>query len=392
MRVFIRGNAMSKVNKQLESLANMYDHCTNIVESLLLSSKIAKKEVSCIVIGNMLSPIMQKQSQLATAISSRAGFENIANFTVDGASASGANAINLGYLAIKSGVHKNVVVLGVEQMLQSQYSIKENREKVTQSLAQASDWETEGSKGKTFISLNDTLMTEYIKRYPEVDPNDFFYFSENAHENGLLNEYSLLKKKITLEDYLNAPKLVKSQSVNLFDSCSICNGYAGVLLSSEGSIGEHPVLLSSVQSSQNIQLSHRKDILELAALRDSVNRCFLETALSHQDIDIFEVHDAYSIMAALCLEVTGFCDPGRSLTFAKEGNIKLDGELPIATFGGLKARGHPVGATGVYQIVESCLQIMNKADDNQVRKKVKNILTTSFGGAASNVITNIISI
>lgn len=381
-RVFIRGLDLHKVNNDahctLESMA------AKTVSNALLDAQMARKEIGCVVVGNMLSPILQKQSQLASLVCQAADLELKDSMTLDAACGSGGSALRAGVMAILSGLHDNVLVVGIEQMKHP------SRSELTSALAQASDWKLEGSQGATFVSLNDLLHTLYVERYGQnVNPDDFFYFSQNAHSNAMTSAHALLAgKPLNLDAYLSSKRL--GDNVRLMDACPTANGCAALVLSSQGVRGEHPVVLGSDCRTELLSISKRKDPLVLRGVQESVNTVFAQAGITAQQVDVFEAHDAYSIMSALSLEST-FVAPGEALRFAKSGAIKLDGQLPMSTFGGLKARGHPVGASGVYQIGELCLQLRGQAGKNQV-KHAKIGLTSSFGGAATTVITHAIGL
>lgn len=366
------------------------------MSKLLETSNLRPNDVSCVIVGNMVAPMMSKQSQLAAAILSRIpGFGLKDSFTVDAASASGAAAVRLALLACLSGVHKNVIALGVEQMLlkDDQCDNHKTSYSLTEALAQASDWKTQGSAGKTFMSLNDDLMSAYLERYGREKADDFFYISENAHLNALNNPNAVFKSALSKEQYKTSKFLGKS--VKVLDACPTCNGAAGILISTEGKVGEHAFISGSESSLDNIILEKRPDALNMPALSYSVQSCLRQSGITHKDIDFYEVHDAYSIMSVLCLENAGFVPKGKGLEFAKAGEIRRSGLLPISTLGGLKARGHPVGSSGVYQIVEAIAQLKGTAGESQVRRASRSpkfALTSSFGGAATTVISHVLAI
>jgi len=390
--VFIRGESLVPVTREPGSLDQLVEMSGKVINDLISQSGVAVEDVSMLIVGNMLSPILQRQSQLASYIASksnlvhgnRGGGTGIDTLTLDAACGSGGQALRAGLMAILSGFHENVIVLGVESM------IDQDKNLVTRGLAQASDWKEEGGKGATFVSLNDSMMTAYIETYQNsIDPDDFYYFSKNAHKNALTASHSVMKKDIDINDYKSSMLLGKN--VKLYDACPTCNGCAGVLLSRKGVIGQDPIVSGSDSRIDNIHLKSRENLLAMEALKTSVDSALAQAEITRDQVSIYEAHDAYSIMAALSLEVCGFVAPGGALKFAKNGNIGLGSQLPISTFGGLKARGHPVGASGVYQIVEAVTQLKGSAGENQV-KNVKNVLCSSFGGAATTVASNVLTI
>eukprot|EP00924_Labyrinthula_sp_SR-Ha-C_P011075 maker-scaffold_51-snap-gene-0.7-mRNA-1 protein AED:0.24 eAED:0.24 QI:47/1/1/1/1/1/3/49/424 len=394
-RIYVKSASVAPVTRKQGSLQQISDLSQYVVNDLLSKTNVSKSEIDGLIVGNMLSPVLQNQSQLAAFIASRADLLGVDATTVDAACASGASAFRAGIFAIASGALKNVIVLGIESMIpyldkatSGKEKYAEEMKKVTKGLAQASNFPTEGSKGSTFVSLNDQVMTEYLQTY-DVDPDDFFYISENAHHNALTAEHALFRKEISMDNYMDSPFL--GNSVRFLDCCPICNGAAAVLISSEGSLGQDVVVSGSSSRVDDIDLSRRENLLEMKAVKSSVEDCLNQAQIGRSEVSIYEVHDAYSIMTAVSLEACGFAGKGKSLSFVKNGHAGLEGKLPVSTFGGLKARGHPVGASGVYQLAEGYMQLTEAAENNQV-DKVRHVLTSSFGGAATTVVSNLLSL
>jgi acetyl-CoA C-acetyltransferase len=148
-------------------------------------------------------------------------------------------------------------------------------------------------------------------------------------------------------------------------------------------------IAASSAATSPVALERRHDPLTLDAVGRSTQAAFEQAAMTTNDIDLFEMHDAYTIMSALCLEAAGFTPPGTATEFAANGRISLTGDLPVSTMGGLKARGHPVGATGVYQLVEGYLQLSERAGDNQVANAATALLQ-NIGGTGSTVVNHIL--
>jgi acetyl-CoA C-acetyltransferase len=379
-RLFLRGQHMLKVNNDIHSTLEVMSR--EVISKALDNANVSRDEVTACFVGNMLSGVLQKQSQLASFVCQSAGLRLKDSMTVDSACGSGQAALRLGIMALLSGFHETVVVVGIEYMKHP------SREELTKALAQASDWNQEGAKGATFVGLNDLLHDLYIKTYPSINPDDFYLFSQNAHRNAVTSEHALLRKPVSLEEYSTSKLLGKR--VRLFDACPTANGCAAIVLSTKGVRGQDPIILGSDCKTDYIALNKRANPLKFCAVEESVKTVFKQAQIKAEDISVFEAHDAYSIMGALSLEST-FCAPGEGIAFAKAGNIGLSGQLPMSTFGGLKARGHPVGASGVYQICELMLQVTGKAGKNQV-KDAKIGLTSSFGGAATTVTTHVVGI
>ncbi len=334
--------------------------------------------------GNMLSDELQNQKHIATLIASAAGLRGIEALQVEAATATGAAALRMAYFAVASGEARLAVAVGVEKMSEGL---------ATPALAKALDAKTETAVGATLLSQNARLMQLYMDQY-QVTVNDFNNFSLNAHRNAQTNPYALFKdKRITDRTIRDSP--VISPPLRLYDASPICDGAAAVVLARTNearAYTHYPVkILSSSVATDWFRLDDREDPLYLFAAAQSAQDAFRKANVNRHDVNLFEVHDAFSIMACLLLEAVGFAPRGQGWRMAKENKIGLRGPLPIATMGGLKARGHPIGATALYQTGEIVLQLTGRAGKNQV-KNAQVALLQSVGGAASTVLTHIFGV
>lgn len=336
-----------------------------------------------IYVGNMLSGELTGQEHLATLIADFAGLRGVEALKVEAACGSGGAAVRMGYLAVASGLHDLVIVTGVEKMTDCENGL------VTEALAMAGDGDYEAMQGLSFVALNALLMRRYMHEYG-VSHEDFAGFSINAHRNAARNPYAMFHRPITREEFKSARMI--SDPINLLDSSPISDGAATVILCPEEKAQEFqpaPVtIIASTTATDTIALHDRDDLLFLQAAHESAQKAYLQAGVSPEDIDLFELHDAFTIMAALSLEACGFADKGRGVELAKDGEISLEGKIPISTMGGLKGRGHPVGATGVYQIVELVQQLRGEAGANQVECHLG--MAQSIGGTGATAITHIL--
>jgi len=247
---------------------------------------------------------------------------------------------------------------------------------ITSALATAADADWEVDMGVSFVALNALIMQRYMHEYG-WQTSDFAAFSINAHANAVHNPYARFNKAITEKTYQNAPMIC--DPINLMDASSIGDGAAAVVLTSSERIrNQSPKIcvVGSAAATDSISLQNRNDLIWLSAAEISSKAAFKQAGLSHSDIGVFEYHDAFTIMAALALEGSGFCERG---------------EAPrLANRGGLKARGHPVGATGIYQIVEVVQQLRGVAGETQVPRN-KYGMAQNIGGSGSNIITHILA-
>lgn len=381
--VFIAGIGQSPVSKQ--STEEVRELGAIAVRAAIQNSRL--EGPTALYLGNMLSGILSEQQQMSALVAQAAGLHGVEAATIEAACGSGGAAARMGVMAIQSGAHDVVVVAGMERMTHV------NKERVTRGLATASDWEKEGSHGATFVSLNGRLTQSYMDTY-KVTNEVFAPFAINAHRNANRNPNALFHKEIS-ESVYHDSRTVEGP-LKLFDISPICDGSAAVVLVSEevakrlASEGQPVVKIrASAVGTDTLGLDDREKLLRLAGVERSAKRAFEQAKLKPSDIDIFECHDAYTVISVLSLEASGFAPEGRGYTLGLEGDIRIEGRLPITTMGGLKGRGHPVGATGVYQLVETFQQLTGTAGANQV-KSPTIAMTQNIGGTGATVISHIL--
>jgi acetyl-CoA C-acetyltransferase len=332
----------------------------------------------------MLSGPLNAQEQLATLLADWSGLRGIEALKVEAACASGAAALRVGILAVASGWHDLVAVCGVEKMTDME------GDEATVALMGAADAEYEAIHGTSFVSLNALLMRRYMAEYG-VPHEAFAGFPVTAHANAVHNANAMFRQAIKAETFHHARMI--ADPVNLFDSAPIGDGAAAVVLCASEKAREftdHPVrIAASSVATDSVALHDRRDPLFLSAVYASAMKAYQQAGVGPQDIDLFELHDAFSIISALSLEACGFASRGQGTRLAVEGEIGLRGRVPMATLGGLKARGHPVGATGMYQVVEATLQLREAAGANQV-PGAHWAMTQNIGGVGGTAITHIL--
>lgn len=333
-------------------------------------------------VGNMMAIKANRQAQLGTMMSDWLGLHHKPGLAVEAACGSGAAAFRAAVIAIAAGEIESALVIGVEKMTDSPGA------EITASLATAADAELESDVGLSFVAINALIMQRYMFEYGWRHA-DFADFSLNAHANAVHNPYARFQKAITRKSFLEAPMV--ADPINLMDASPIGDGAAAIVLTSQPLAHNHPQIFVAGSSSciDTLSVQNRKTPTFLTAAANSAKQAYAQAGISPQDIGIFEYHDAFSIMAALSLEACGFAEPGRGPQLALEGKIKFDSEIPVATMGGLKARGHPVGATGVYQLLEVTQQLRESAGATQV-KRTKYGMAQNIGGSGSNITTHIL--
>lgn len=342
------------------------------------------QKVDAVYVGNMMSGSANRQQHLGAYIADWIGMRGAEAYHAEAACSSGAASFRSAVMAVSSGAVESALVVGVEKMTDSPLS------EITNALATAADAEWEAGQGLSFVSLNALLMQRYMHEYG-WQKEHFAPFCMNAHANAMHNPYARFHEKIDKEKYLRAAMV--NDPINLMDASPVGDGAAAVIvvpLERASSVNGHrPILVAaSSAATDTLAVHHRKDPLFLKAAYASVTKAYDQAKVKPTDIDVFELHDAFSIMAVLSLEANGFAEKGQAPRLALDGEIQIGGRIPIATRGGLKARGHPVGATGVYQIVEVVQQLRGEAAGTQV-ENARVGMSQNIGGSGSNIITHI---
>ncbi len=339
--------------------------------------------VDAIVVGNALGGSLSKQHQLGALLADFAGLRGVEAVRVEAADASGGMALRQGYLMVASGAAQTVMVLGVEKVTDVVGSAR------GAAMMTFTDSEYEAAQGATPVALAALLMRRYLHEYG-VQVADFAGFSVNAHANGGKNPNAMYRNAIRVDRFASAP--VVAEPVNLFDVAPEGDGAAAVILTtSEAAMDRVPQpirILGSAAATDSVAIHDRRDLLFLMAANLSAGRAYEQAGIKPHDVNILELHDSTTILATLALEASGFAERGAGWRLAAEGKIGLKGSLPISTFGGLKSRGNPFGATGVYQAVEIALQLRGQAGDNQVAAPQIG-MAQNIGGLGATVVTHL---
>ena len=335
-------------------------------------------------VGNMLSPIISHQNQLGTHLADWVGMWGAEATKIEAACGSGAAAFRAGLMAVASGEMESALVVGVEKMTDMA------GHDVTSALATAADADYEGEQGVSFVSLNALVMRRYMHEFGWKHA-DFAPFSINAHANAMHNPNARLHQKITVEQFEKSSMV--ATPINLLDASPTGDGAAAAIIVPAEKVASvtgrsRVIVAGSASATDTIGVHSRKDPMFLSAAYESAKRAYEMAGVTKDDIDVFELHDAFSIMAALSLEACGFAERGQGVRLGLDGEISPRGRVPVCTRGGLKARGHPVGATGMYQIVEVVQQLRGACGETQV-PGAKVGMAQNIGGSGSNIVAHI---
>jgi acetyl-CoA C-acetyltransferase len=330
-------------------------------------------------VANMLASTLSGQTQLGALLADYAGLRGIEAQTVEAAGASGGAALRQAYLAIKSGEIDTAMVIGAEKV-----SEKVTAE-VDAAMISATDTDFEAIQGVTPTAQAALLMRRYL--HENDAPSDALAgFSLTAHENAVHNPNAMYRRAITLDAYQRGAMI--SDPINMFDAAPLADGAAALMLARRSLLPSplpYPAveLAASAFATTALAIHDQPDPLALETARQATRDAFNRANLTPDDVDFFELHDTFTIFAALSLEAAGFASRGQGWRLAADGSIARTGSIPISTFGGSKARGDTAGATGVYQAAEACLQLQGRAGENQVEGAEVALIQCLGGNGAS---------
>lgn len=340
--------------------------------------------IDALYVGNMMSGFLQRQEHLGALMATALGREGVPAYKVEAACASGGVAVNAAVKGLLSGLEEIVLVGAVEKM--SGFTTPE----VTAGLMMAEDRLKVASTGVTFVGLNAMIAREYMDKY-KVTHESIAQFPVLCHQNALDNPKAQFRKRIDVQDVLRSPLV--ADPLRLLDCSGIGDGAAAIVLAPKNvakKFTDSPVeVAASTVASDTLSLYQRPTITTFEASRAAANRAYKAAKITPKDVDLLEVHDAFSILGVMALEDLGFADKGSGTRLLAEGECAREGRIATNSFGGLKARGHPVGASGVYQVAEVAVQLKNEAGKCQVPNAEVG-LAQSVGGIGSTVAIHIL--
>ena len=365
---------------------SLFDLVEEAITGVFKQTKLVNKQIDAVFFGNMLAGVLENNLHSTSKIAEILKV-NIPIFRAEAACASGGAAFNLAKTYLEANSDKNVLVVGAEKM--TDYSPEET---IAALSAAASGEEQEA--GLTFPGLYALMANFYLEKYHYTEEN-LAYVSVKNHYHGSLNSKAHFRKKISLDDVLKSAYV--SYPLKVLDSSPISDGASAVVLTNDQDMikkQKHSVLiLASEVATDTISLKERKNLDEILATKIAAELAFKKAKISRRDIDVAEVHDCFSIAEILAMEDLGFWKKGTGGKRIREWGTMYGkgGSLIVNTSGGLKAAGHPVGATGIKQIGEIFLQLTKQAEKRQV-KNVKYGLAHNVGGSGGTVVVTILGI
>lgn len=352
----------------------------------LEAADIDPERVEALYLGNFAGPSFTGQNHLAPWVASAIGLGDVPCIRVEAACASSGAAFHQAWAAVAGGLYELALVVGVEQMT------AQTTARTTDILAAAGDIGAEAAVGATFPGLFGMIARRHFHDFGTT-PEHLAAVAVKNHDNGLKNPNAQMRKAITAEQAL-ASRLI-ADPLRLYDCSLISDGAAAVLVASAElarELTDRPVRVLGIgQSSDRLALHEKADITTFPAVRAAAARAFEMAGLGPERVDVAELHDCFTIAEIIALEDLGFVPRGRGGPFSAEGCTRLGGRRPVNPSGGLKSKGHPVGATGAAQIAEIFFQLRGEAGERQVRNAEVG-LTQNLGGSGASAVVGVFGI
>lgn len=372
--VAISGVGMTEFQSQAED--SVVELAAAAAEQALDDAGCERATITSLHVGNALSDALGTQTGIQNALTSVLGVEGVRADRVENTSATGATAVHRGIEAVASGVSEVAVVVGVEKM-----SVGDTAD-VTDAISRLTH-DREYAQGLTLPSFGGLAAGAYLDRY-DVSREVLAEVAVKNHDHGADNPVAQFQKEITVEDALNSPTV--AEPLRLYDCCPMTDGAAAVVLSREGAV----TIAGAGSATGTHAVAARPDPLDVESVRLAGERTFSQAGLSPDDVDVACIHDAFTIFEWLELEELGFFETGTAWRATVEGETRRDGSLPVNPGGGLKARGHPLGATGISQLVELVWQLRGDVADSRQVENPSTGFAINVAGFGNNSICTLL--
>ena len=364
---------------------SLRDLTDEAISKAIQSANIDPKEIGATFVGSMSSGIFNQQEHLAALVGPNSGITAPA-LRVENACASGGSALRVAMMAINAGYYETALVVGIEKMTDL-IDIGD----VTTALGTAADGSWELGVGATFPALFALMMRAHMNEHGST-LEEFASVAVKNHKNGSLNPDAQFRKAVSMETVMNSR--IIADPVRLFDCSPVSDGSAAVILSSKDAAKKYtddPVYIKgSGAGTDHISLHQRESLTSLQSTKRAAETAFKMAKITPKDIDLMEVHDCFTIAEVITLEDLGICKVGKGGKFTLDGETALNSTISVNPSGGLKSKGHPVGATGIYQVIEMFHQLRNEAGKRQVSKNDIGV-TQNIGGSGASCVINVFS-
>ncbi len=378
-KVCVIGAGSTKYGKLEDSISDLTIQAS---ADAIQSAGIIPKEIKAGYISNVFG-VADKQVHLGPVVMTNLGIPERPSLSIESACGSGSVSFREAYANVAAGFYDVVLVTGVEKITQT------GTEWTTTYFSYCSDFFYEGQSGASFPGLFASMARAYLTEFKATE-EDFAMVAVKNHENGLLNPKAHLRKKITVDDVMNSA--VVASPLKLYDCCPFSDGASSVVICSEKFAKDHTKdyiqVIGSGRGGSPAALQGRQHLTTIPSTKIAAEAAYKMAGITPKDIDFAEVHDCFTIAEVIDTEDLGFFEKGKGVYAVREGQTKRNGEIPINPSGGLKSKGHPIGATGVGQIVEVFDQLTGKAGERTVND-AKIGLTQNFGATGASCAVHI---
>jgi acetyl-CoA C-acetyltransferase len=343
-------------------------------------------DVEALFYGNFMGEMAEHQGHEAPMMAEAVGAPDVAATRLESACASAGTAVRQGVLAVRNGEADVVLVGGAERMTNI------GTAGATEALSIAADDLYEVRQGMTFPGAYALMARAYFEQYGG-GREDLAHVAVKNHDNALPNEYAQMRTEIDVEEALDAPMI--AEPLGLYDSCPITDGAAAVVLTSPAYAAEHGLdddvaITGTGQGGDRLALQDREYLARTPSAERAADEAYADADVTPGDVDFAEVHDCFTIAEVLATEALDFFETGEGITAAREGTTRRDGDLPINLSGGLKAKGHPVGATGASQVVEVTRLLRGDHPRSDAVADAQTAVTHNAGGTVASTTVHVL--
>ena len=378
-KVCVIGAGSTKYGKLEDSISDLTIQAS---ADAIQSAGIVPKDIKAGYISNVFG-VADKQVHLGPVVMSNLGIPERPSLSIESACGSGSVSFREAYANVAAGFYDVVLVTGVEKVTQT------GTEWTTTYFSYCSDFFYEGQSGASFPGLFASMARAYLTEFKATE-EDFAMVAVKNHENGFLNPKAHMRKKITVDDVMNSP--VVASPLKLYDCCPFSDGASSVVICSEKFAKDHSKdyiqVIGSGRGGSPAALQGRQHLTTIPSTKIACEAAYKMAGITPKDVDFAEVHDCFTIAEVVDTEDLGFFEKGKGVDAVREGLTKRNGQIPINPSGGLKSKGHPIGATGVGQVVEVFDQLTGKAGERTVND-AKIGLTQNFGATGASCAVHI---
>lgn len=376
--VAVVGVGMTKFGVSKKTQVEMFSEASM---DAIVASNIEPKDIEALFLGNVLGDFEEGQMNMAPLCAADIGIPNVPATRFEGACASATVAMRNAYMWVASGFYDIVLTGGTEKAMVMGTPM------ATRTFAMGSDSRYESFAGITFPGAFGMAAHLYSKKYGiplEKLKKQMAMVAVKNHKNGMLNPKAQFQKEITVENVLNG--IVIADPLQLLDCCPFSDGAAALIFASADKakeLTEKPISIAGVGQASAGPLYAQKDFTRIVAREASAKQAYKQAGIGPEDIDLCELHDCFTIAEILAVEALGFFEFGKGSKAAEDGETSLNGRIPINPSGGLKAKGHPIGATGAAQAYEIVKQLREECNERQVKGAKIGMIDTLGGDLAT---------